>query len=71
MSQEKGSRRIPLFDRKRSYRQCARKKGFNTTREANRAIHQVKNKENIKLNYYYCEYCGKYHLTKRRVDSKF
>lgn len=71
MSQENGTKRIPLFDKRRAYNQCARKKGFNTTREANRAIHQAKNKEGIKLSYYHCEYCGKYHLTKRWVSSKF
>ncbi len=71
MSQEKNARRIPKFDKKRIYNQCARKKGFITTRDVNKEIHKIKIKEGLKLNYYHCEYCGKYHLTKKFVNSKF
>ena len=71
MSQENGTKRIFLFDKRRIHHQCKRKKGFATTREANQVIHRTKAKSGIKLSYYKCEYCGKYHLTKKYVSSKF
>ena len=71
MSRENGSKRIPKFDKYRIHNQCSRKKGFTTSKDANQAIHKVKTKKGIKLNYYRCEYCGKYHLTKKFVRSKF
>lgn len=59
------------FSKKRVYSQCARKKGFSTTREVNQIIHKTRTHEGIKLQYYYCPVCGKYHLTKKFVRSKF
>lgn len=71
MSQEKGKRRIPLFDKNRQYHECRRKKGYSTTRDANKDIHRARVRDGIRLSYYRCSYCGKYHLTKKFVKSKF
>lgn len=61
----------PRDDRKRAYYQCSRKKGFTTSREANAQIHRTLKKQGIKLNYYECPYCGKFHLTKKFVKGVF
>ena len=71
MSQEKGSKRIPKYDKRRIYKECSRKKGFNTTKEANQQIRRILERKGVKLNYYQCYYCGKYHLTKKFVKSAF
>ena len=72
MSQETGNkRRNPVFDRRRIHRQCARKKGYTTSKDANRQIQKTFKATGIKLAYYQCEYCGKYHLTKHFVKNRF
>lgn len=58
-------------DKKREYKECSRKKGFTTTKEANEQIRKALRNDGIKLNYYKCSYCGKYHLTKKYVSSAF
>ena len=64
------SKRVKL-DRRREYKECKHKKGFATTREANRQIQRIAKSGGIKLDYYQCTYCGKYHLTKKWVRNKF
>ena len=59
------------IDKKRRFRECERKKGFTTTREANHQIQRTLRQEGVKLDYYQCTYCGKYHLTKKWVKNKF
>lgn len=71
MSQETGKRRIPRFDRRRVHQECSRKKGFATTREVNKILHKNSKLGRLELSYYKCEFCGKYHLTKKPVRSRF
>lgn len=59
------------IDKRREYSECKRKKGFATTREVNRIIQIAYAESGIKLDYYQCTYCGKYHLTKKFVTDKF
>ena len=58
-------------DHRREYSECKHKKGFTTTKQANQQIKRTLKTEGIKLNYYQCTYCGKYHLTKKWVKNKF
>ena len=71
MTQEKGTKRNPHFDHYRIYNQCQRKKGFTTTKDVNKIIQKHNSTGGCKLSYYRCDYCGKYHLTKKYVRSKF
>lgn len=45
-------------------RKCWRKRGYNTSREAQRQIHKKFRKLHLRLYKYRCASCGKYHLTK-------
>lgn len=59
------------IDKKRLYQECTKKIAYPTTSSANRMIRHQFKKYGIKLNYYQCSYCGKYHLTKKWVGEKF
>lgn len=58
-------------DKRRLYSECKRKAGYVTTSAANRMIRHQHRKYGVKLNYYQCTYCGKFHLTKKWVGEKF
>lgn len=64
------SKNYPV-DRRRLCRECSKKKGFNTSKEANQEIHRILQKQHVCLHYYQCSYCQRYHLTKKNPDSPF
>jgi len=59
------------IDKRRWYSECKKKKAYETSGAANRMIRHQCMKYGIRLNYYQCSYCGKYHLTKKWVGEKF
>lgn len=59
------------IDKRRLYSECKRKTGYVTTSAANRMIRHQHKKYGVKLDYYQCTYCGKFHLTKKWVGEKF
>lgn len=71
MSQEKTHGEFQNLIREEFIISVPEKKGFITARDVNKEIHKIKAKEGIKLNYYHCDYCGKYHLTKKYVKTAF
>lgn len=46
-------------------RKCWRKKGYSTSRYANRQIKHVYKQYHLQLYKYKCESCGEWHLTKQ------
>lgn len=70
MSQENKYKTM-FKDKRRIYNECSRKKGYPTTKAANKDIRSAYMKSHIKLSYYKCDYCGKYHLTKKYVKTAF
>ena len=49
----------------RQYNSCKRKVRYRTEGEALKALHKCKQKRDAELDYYYCEFCNGFHLTKR------
>lgn len=52
-----------FFDAANCQRSCKDKKGYDTKWQAQFAIDEVESKYNVKLTFYLCKYCGKWHLT--------
>lgn len=47
------------------HRKCWRKKGYSTTKRANKRIKEVFKEQHLRLYKYKCSGCGEYHLTKQ------
>lgn len=52
------------------YRGCLRKKAYYTLEHAEKVAKRVEERTGIKMHCYYCNYCGRYHLTKQEVTGK-
>lgn len=59
------------IDKRRLYFECKKKTAYETSGAANRMIRHQYMKYGIKLNYYQCSFCGKFHLSKQYVGEKF
>lgn len=52
------------MDQRRLERKCWRKKGYRTSREAQKRVRETYKIEHLRLYKYLCADCGEWHLTK-------
>jgi len=50
-------------------RACTRKIAYKSVAKVRKAVIKMMNKVGIECDYYECQHCGQYHLTKKRAGS--